>query len=62
MLPTSGSGWSFLVDEDMPQSTVPALRAGGYAAEDVRDVGLRSQPDSAVFAYAQVQPSHPTHR
>ena len=54
MLPTNQISWFFLVDEDMPRSTVSALRAAGYQAEDVRDVGLKSQPDAAVFAYAQV--------
>lgn len=53
MLPTNSASWFFLVDEDMPRSTVNALRTAGYRAEDVRDVGLKSQPDTAVFAYAQ---------
>lgn len=44
---------SFLVDEDMPRSTAPALRQDGYSAEDVRDVGLRGHSDHDVFAYAQ---------
>jgi predicted nuclease of predicted toxin-antitoxin system len=37
----------------MPRSLAPTLRRMGYTAEDVRDVGLAGQPDSAVFAYAQ---------
>lgn len=45
--------WRFLVDEDMPRSTAVALRNAGYAAEDVRDVGLRGHSDTDVFAYAQ---------
>jgi predicted nuclease of predicted toxin-antitoxin system len=45
--------WAFLVDEDMPRSTAHALKAAGYSVADVRDVGLRSRPDSAVFVYAQ---------
>lgn len=45
--------WRFLVDEDMPRSTAVALRNAGYAAEDVRDVGLRGHSDADVFAYAQ---------
>lgn len=45
----------FLVDEDVPRSTAHALRAAGYEAEDVRDVGLRGHSDSDVFAYAQAQ-------
>jgi predicted nuclease of predicted toxin-antitoxin system len=43
----------FLIDENMPRTLAPTLRGMGYAAEDVRDVGLAGQPDSAVFAYAQ---------
>lgn len=53
MPPTSPAAWLFLVDEDMPRSTGPALRSAGYDAVDARDVGLGGQPDSAVFAYAQ---------
>lgn len=45
--------WAFLIDEDMPRSLAPALRAAGYAAEDGRDVGLGGKDDSIVFAYAQ---------
>lgn len=44
---------SFLVDEDLPRSTAPALHHAGFAAEDVRDVGLRGQSDERVFDYAQ---------
>lgn len=44
---------SFLVDEDMPRSTAPALQRAGYLAEDVRDVGLRGHSDHDVFTYAQ---------
>lgn len=47
--------WRFWVDEDMPRSTAVALRSAGYAAEDVRDVGLRGHSDADVFAYAQSQ-------
>jgi predicted nuclease of predicted toxin-antitoxin system len=47
------ASWSFLVDEDMPRSTARELRAAGYQVEDVRDVGLSSQSDSIIFAYAQ---------
>lgn len=47
--------WIFLVDEDMPRSTAPALRDAGHAAVDVRDVGLRGHSDAEVFAYAQAQ-------
>ncbi|HAX24549.1 MAG TPA: hypothetical protein DEU95_02950 [Chloroflexi bacterium] len=44
---------AFLIDEDMPRSTARVLREAGYAAEDVRDVGLRGHSDADVFAYAQ---------
>lgn len=54
MLPTNSASWYFLIDEDMPRSTVNTLHAAGYRAEDVRNVGLKSQPDTAVFAYAQL--------
>jgi predicted nuclease of predicted toxin-antitoxin system len=43
----------FFTDENMPRTLAPVLRRMGYAAEDVRDVGLAGQPDSVVFAYAQ---------
>jgi predicted nuclease of predicted toxin-antitoxin system len=42
-----------LVDEDLPRSLVPALRAAGHLATDVRDEGLRGQPDALVFQFAQ---------
>ena len=42
-----------LVDEDLPRSLAPALRAAGYDAADIRDEGLRGQPDARVFSYAQ---------
>ncbi|HVB27350.1 MAG TPA: DUF5615 family PIN-like protein [Mycobacteriales bacterium] len=47
---------SLLIDEDLPRSHAPAalaLRSAGFAAEDVRDVGLRGQSDEQVFDYAQ---------
>lgn len=44
---------AFLVDEDTPRSTARILRQSGFAAEDVRDVGLRGHSDAEVFAYAQ---------
>lgn len=53
MPPTNQVSWFFLVDEDLPRSTARALRAAGYRAEDVRDVGLASQPDTMIFAHAQ---------
>jgi predicted nuclease of predicted toxin-antitoxin system len=44
-----------LVDEDLPRSLAPALRAAGYEAVDVRDEGLRGQPDAQIFQFAQQQ-------
>ena len=43
----------FLVDEDMPRSTGHALKAAGFEAFDVRDVGLRGKSDAEVFSHAQ---------
>lgn len=42
----------FLIDEDLPRSTVKALTAAGYDAYDVRDIGLRGAKDNDIFAYA----------
>ena len=42
----------FLIDEDMPRSLAARLRAASLDAQDVRDVGLRGAPDSAVFRHA----------
>lgn len=50
---SSGGGWSFLVDENLPSSLVQALIAAGYSAEHVRDVGLGHVDDSIIFDYAQ---------
>lgn len=47
----------FLIDEDMPRSTAIALHAAGYAADDVRDIGLRGHSDADVFARAQATSS-----
>jgi predicted nuclease of predicted toxin-antitoxin system len=44
-----------LVDEDLPRSLAPALRAAGHIAADVRDEGLRGHPDADVFQFAQRQ-------
>ncbi|OGW28894.1 MAG: hypothetical protein A2X59_09135 [Nitrospirae bacterium GWC2_42_7] len=43
----------FVIDEDMPRSTAKILRANGYEALDVRDVGLRGKSDNEVFKFAQ---------
>ena len=40
--------WRFVVDDDMPRSTAPALRQAGWPAEDVRDVGLAGHEDGNV--------------
>ena len=45
--------WRFLVDENMPRQVAVRLQAAGHYAEDVREVGLTSRPDSEVWAYAQ---------
>lgn len=45
--------WRFLVDENMPRLLSPRLQAVGYTAEDARDVGLATRPDTEVWAYAQ---------
>ncbi|HEU5198699.1 MAG TPA: DUF5615 family PIN-like protein [Ktedonobacterales bacterium] len=45
--------WSFLVDENMTVTLVATLRAAGYTAEHIYDVGLQGHLDTAVFAYAQ---------
>jgi len=42
----------FLIDENMPRDLVGAIRGLGFAADDVRELGLASQPDSDVFAAA----------
>ena len=43
----------FVIDEDMPRNTASVLRAAGYDAVDVREVGLQSRPDQEIFEYAQ---------
>ena len=43
----------FLVDEDLPRSTVALLSELGYEALDVRDVGLRGSSDEKVAEYAK---------
>jgi predicted nuclease of predicted toxin-antitoxin system len=44
---------TFIIDENMPRSTAPALRLAGHTANDVRDLGLRGRDDLDVFARAQ---------
>src|SRR5436305_9264647 len=45
----------FLLDENMPRKVLSVLRTAGYAATRVYDAGLRSQPDTAIFAYARTR-------
>jgi predicted nuclease of predicted toxin-antitoxin system len=44
---------SFVIDENMPRSTAPALREAGYEVVDIRDAGLRGADDSRIFSLAQ---------
>lgn len=55
MPPASRSGWRFLVDENLPRSLTADLRAAGYGADHVYDLGMAGSKDPAVFAYAQAQ-------
>ena len=43
---------SFLVDEDLPRWLADDLTKDGHQAIDVRDAGLRGQPDEGVQAFA----------
>jgi Domain of unknown function (DUF5615) len=45
---------TFLLDENVPRKILTSLRREGFNAARVYDVGLRSQPDTAIFAYARV--------
>ena len=42
----------FLIDENMPRALAGAVRELGFAADDVRELGLANRPDSDVFAAA----------
>lgn len=42
----------FLVDADLPRSLASALRARGYDADDVRDLGLGGSVDEVILTYA----------
>lgn len=44
---------TFLLDENMPRKILTSLRREGFNATRVYDAGLRSQPDTAIFAYAR---------
>ncbi|MBI4318227.1 MAG: DUF5615 family PIN-like protein [Chloroflexi bacterium] len=43
----------FLIDEDLPLSTVPLVRRYGHEALDLRDVGLRGATDATIAEYAR---------
>jgi predicted nuclease of predicted toxin-antitoxin system len=43
----------FLVDEDLPRSTVNLLRQHGHEATDIRDTGLRGAIDADIAVYVQ---------
>jgi predicted nuclease of predicted toxin-antitoxin system len=43
---------TFLLDENMPRKILTSLRREGFDATRVYDAGLRSQPDTVIFAYA----------
>lgn len=45
--------WHFLIDENLPGELAAHLHAAGHDAEHVRFIGLRGQPDSEIYAYAQ---------
>ena len=46
-----------VVDENMPRTTAPVLRAAGHEAVDVRDEGLRGADDAEIFSFAQASDS-----
>ena len=42
----------FLLDADMPRSSVEAIRALGFDVQDVRDLGMRYAKDIEIMGYA----------
>ncbi len=46
---------TFLLDENMPRKILTSLQREGFNATRVYDAGLRSQPDTAIFAYARTR-------
>ena len=46
---------TFLVDENLPRSLAPYLRAAGLEAQDVRDFGLRGKSDSDILEFSIVR-------
>ncbi|HLC43168.1 MAG TPA: DUF5615 family PIN-like protein [Methylomirabilota bacterium] len=43
----------FLVDEALPHTLARHLRAESFEVDDIRDLGLRGQPDERIFQEAQ---------
>ncbi|MBD2464478.1 DUF5615 family PIN-like protein [Oscillatoria sp. FACHB-1407] len=43
---------NILVDENLPRSLAPQIAELGFTVQDVRDIGLRGQPDTEVMATA----------
>lgn len=43
----------FLIDENISPLVAEALRQHGYAAQHVREIGLKGQPDPEIMAYAR---------
>jgi len=48
---------NLLIDEDMPRSLAPPVRALGFSVQDVRDIGLRGHWDNEVLEAAAVADS-----
>lgn len=46
---------TLLVDENLPRSLAPRLRAAGLLVQDVRDIGFRGSPDREIFQFAILQ-------
>lgn len=46
---------TFLLDENVPRKVLTSLQREGYSATRAYDVALRSQPDTAIFAYARAR-------
>lgn len=42
----------FLLDADMPRSSVEVMRSMGLEVEDVRDIGMGSAKDKEIIEYA----------
>jgi len=43
----------FLIDADLPRSSVQIIRRYGHEATDVRDIGMGASKDEAIARYAQ---------